>query len=161
MRRGSSTQRAVSFPAPLLLSRAPGALHPHCLGQYAFAGSSLAPGHPALASCREALATPGSRRKDQYSFLRRRSFSPKCVCAPIGSVAIPEPVYFTWQAPLSPFSSSAHSMFSSSCGIRSKHSSLLMSFIRAFCSTWDAGTATGNRQVRREGLTKLQSSAVL
>lgn len=153
MRRGSSTQQGVSFPAPPLLSDF----------------KSLAPLLPAsICLCRQFLgpraSCPGLL---QRSFSNPRKpwegsiFIPEAkalllqrVCAPVGSVAIREPVYFTWQGSLSPFSSSAHSTFSTSCGIRSKHCSLLMSFIRAFCSTWDAGTATANQQVRRERLTK-------
>lgn len=31
-----------------------------------------------------------------------------------------------------------------------------MSFIRAFCSTWDADSSAANQQVRREGLANLE-----
>lgn len=73
-------------------------------------------------------------------------------CSPTGNVAVLGHICFTWQVPLSPPSSSAHSIFSGSCGMCSKHLSLLMSFIRAFCSTWDADSSAAKQQVRREGL---------
>ena len=155
VRRSPSARQGISFPAPPLLSN-PKSPAPQLPGSICLCRQFLGP----WASC------PGLLQRS-FSNLRKpwegSMFIPEvkalllqCLCAPMGSVALREPVCFTWQAPLSPLSSLAHSAFSISCGNRSKHCSLLMSFIRAFCSTWDAGTATVNQQVRKERLTKLE-----
>lgn len=152
VRRAPSAQQGVSFPAPPLLSdpRSPAPPLPRsiCLCRQFLGPWASCPG-----LLQRSFSNPRKPREGSMFIPEVKELLLQCFCAPVGSVAVREPVYFTWQALLSPPSSSAHSSFSTSCGIRSKHCSLLMSFIRAFCSMWDVGTATATQQARREWLT--------